>query len=457
MTISFWIKPNTDTFKSESDSGYVNLLGKGEYKKHEWNFRVYGQDSLKDYMKGRFIFSLYNTDGTGVSSYSQNVLTEGEWTNILVKVDNGMIYLYSNGELIDSDSYEGKVNPTNTDSSLRIGTRDTRTFFDGSLIDLAIFENAISDEEIREIVYRGPRFRLTEDSDIYHSSDNLAAYYKLNDDDSLITDYSGHKLYGTFYSGNKKADPFLISIDDTSSNNDENVPPVIEEPEISQSEGIYFDGNNDYIEIEDSDDFSVDTTGEYTISVWIKSETLSFDKDLSSGYIHWMGKGEPNKHEWTFRMYSADNTAGRENRISFYLFNNDGGLGAGSYVQENVKIGEWVHIVAKVDNKYVYLYKNGVLKDKDRYYESPYWITPENSNAPVRIGSREMKSFFEGNIAEVAMFNKALSSEDINEIYEGNRAFNFENEENLVALYRLDKKSEKITDETGNNNGILNN
>src|SRR3712207_8615960 len=53
-------------------------------------------------------------------------------------------------------------------------------------------------------------------------------------------------------------------------------------------------------------------------------------------YVHWLGKGVAKQHEWTFRMYSADNTEGRDNRTSFYLFNLGGDRGTGSYVEEPV-------------------------------------------------------------------------------------------------------------------------
>ncbi|HME72707.1 MAG TPA: hypothetical protein VKM54_22990 [Myxococcota bacterium] len=103
---------------------------------------------------------------------------------------------------------------------------------------------------------------------------------------------------------------------------------------------LHFDGFQSYIEIPDSPDFSLTTSGALTVSAWIRPSTLTFPStegkgvDLSKAYVHWLGKGETGQQEWVFRMYSLDSTDGRANRISFYVSNPDGGLGVGSYYQD---------------------------------------------------------------------------------------------------------------------------
>ena len=93
---------------------------------------------------------------------------------------------------------------------------------------------------------------------------------------------------------------------------------------------LRFDGVQTYIEVPSSAEFSIAPSGGLTISAWIRPETLSFTNTEGSGYVHWLGKGEKERYEWTFRMYSQDNSEGRGNRISFYVFNPGGGLGIGS-------------------------------------------------------------------------------------------------------------------------------
>jgi hypothetical protein len=103
---------------------------------------------------------------------------------------------------------------------------------------------------------------------------------------------------------------------------------------------------------------------------------------------HWIGEGEAGQHEWVFRMYNEHTTdiPPRPNRISFYVFNPAGGEGIGSYFQEPVQAGEWIHVVGMADEEKTSIFKNGEFKKCDRYtgtgpgpchnYPPDLWITP---------------------------------------------------------------------------------
>ena len=56
---------------------------------------------------------------------------------------------------------------------------------------------------------------------------------------------------------------------------------------------LIFDGIDDSIEILDSPAFSVTTTGQVTVSAWIRPDILTFSSAQSTGAIDWLGKGEP--------------------------------------------------------------------------------------------------------------------------------------------------------------------
>ena len=171
---------------------------------------------------------------------------------------------------------------------------------------------------------------------------------------------------------------------------------------------LVFDGEDDYIEIPDDADFSVATTGQLYVSAWIRPDVLTFPVFQSTGYVHWMGKGEAGQHEWMFRMYNEHTTdvPPRPNRISFYVFNPDGGQGIGSYFQEPVQAGEWIHVVGMADGEKTSIYKNGEFKGCDRYigtwkrrgpcnnYPPDRWITPTRGTAPLRIGTRDRGASF---------------------------------------------------------------
>jgi concanavalin A-like lectin/glucanase superfamily protein len=103
---------------------------------------------------------------------------------------------------------------------------------------------------------------------------------------------------------------------------------------------------------------------------------------------------------------------------SFYLFNPEDGLGAGSYVQEAVTAGTWYHYVAVVDmpTDTIRWYKNGVLQDQDSFMNSVYQTTPQNGTAPVRIGTKDFASYFKGALDNLYIYNRALSGAEVGQL-----------------------------------------
>src|SRR5712691_8385447 len=212
---------------------------------------------------------------------------------------------------------------------------------------------------------------------------------------------------------------------------------------------LHFYGLRSYVEIPDSPDFSVPTTDALTVSAWIRPEVLTFPS-TENGYVHWLGKGQSGQHEWVFRMYSGDNTEGRDNRISFYVFNPDGGLGVGSYFQDPnnpVQAGVWLHVVGAADSQSTYIYVNGSLKDTDVYQGT---IQPHHGTSPVRIGTRDLHSYFQGEIRQVRFWNRLLGPDEVASLYSSDTV----PRPGLVAEYLLTE--DVAPDTAGNHSGSIN-
>ena len=217
-----------------------------------------------------------------------------------------------------------------------------------------------------------------------------------------------------------------------------------------------FNGSTGYVEIPDADVFSESTTGALSVEAWLRPDSLTMPNAESSGYVHWMGKGTNGQHEWVARMYQQGNSEDRANRISFYSFNLTGGLGAGSYFQDTVVVNQWIHYVGTFDDTRTYIFKNGVMRDSDLL--SDYTIVPMNGSAPVRIGTRDLNSFFQGSIARVAIYNVRLTEQQIAAHYAAKVAGNYDQvviaEPSLVAFYKLDESSGTVAvDSKGGRNG----
>jgi hypothetical protein len=190
-----------------------------------------------------------------------------------------------------------------------------------------------------------------------------------------------------------------------------------------------FDGRRQFLQFGDRKAFEIDATGVLTVEFWMRPDTLQFSDEEGSGYVYTMGKGNPGAHEWYTRMYSRTNSESRPNRISGYAFNPAGGLGAGSYFQDPVTVGQWIHVALVINANarssqypmgYTRIYKNGVLRDTDSL--AGYNIVPRSGSAPLRIGTGYLNSYFQGAIGDVAFYNKELSASRLKAHYAAGRS-----------------------------------
>jgi hypothetical protein len=242
---------------------------------------------------------------------------------------------------------------------------------------------------------------------------------------------------------------------------------------------LRFNGTNAYVEIPTIDDYSVSTTGELTVSTWMRPDTLNFPSvEKNSDYIHWLGKGElsgvDGNQEWTFRMYNhvdRFDSPPRSNRISFYLFNAEGGLGVGSYVQVPVIKGKWIHVVGMADTARTYFYRDGQYIRCDTYrgpaqdnceihYQAPpnenvqLVIDPQAGPAPLRLGTKDLGSFLEGSLTRVRLWNRVLNAAEVSDLY----ATDETPRDGLVGEFLLNAETDTTAIDTaqGNDGTLIN-
>jgi hypothetical protein len=241
---------------------------------------------------------------------------------------------------------------------------------------------------------------------------------------------------------------------------------------VPQPGDIYleFNGRDNYVEIPAAAGLSATTTGELTIAAWMKPNTLNFQKAEGTGYIHWLGKGDGGEQEWAFRMYNHDYTRDdppRPNRISFYVFNPDGGLGVGSHFQDTLVAGAWMHIVGVMDDSRILIYRDGVYRECYNYRglsdgrchiqrfrdsNEPVVIDPQPGNAPLRLGTRDRKSFLEGGLTKVRIWSRALAAEEIAGLFSSDAA----PANGLVAEYLLNADTgDTAVDTAQGNDGTI--
>lgn len=188
-----------------------------------------------------------------------------------------------------------------------------------------------------------------------------------------------------------------------------------------------FDGNGQYVQVPSFKALSVTGTGALTVQAWIRPAVLQFPHEEGSGYVYILGKGTSGRQEYAMRMYSYANSEvpPRPNRISAYAFNLAGGLGSGAYFQDKVLPGEWIMITFVLDSRpsaawpdgYISIYRNGVPSGGPVSL-GQFNVVPQSADAPFRIGTRDLNSFFAGAIGKVAVYDSVLSDREILATYQ---------------------------------------
>jgi len=274
-------------------------------------------------------------------------------------------------------------------------------------------------------VFRRPLVTTVKASDQYSSvvlAKGPVGYWRLGEATGpTAVDASGNSYDGTYLGNPTLGDPGAIASD----------------PDTAVS----FNGfaSRDYIEIADplSEVFSQPTSGlGLTVEVWMRPDVLVFPGQTNDIYIHWLGKcvSGSGQCEWGFRFYSLDSPS-RPNRISAYIWNPEGGEGAGAYFQDTLAAGEWMHIVAVYEPgdkdtdppAGVHIYRNGVHRQgpplSGTLYRT-YNIVPVHGALSVRLGTRDAAvsgsagvSYLTGGLDEVAIYPRVLTADEILENY----------------------------------------
>jgi len=129
-------------------------------------------------------------------------------------------------------------------------------------------------------------------------------------------------------------------------------------------------------------------------------------------------------------LASKDNTSNRSFDLRYiqntgvnFLVSTDGVNNAGTtyYPKASISVGQWYHFVGVYDGSNVLLYVNGVA------YGTPAALTGslQNTTSEFFIGKRGFgttNTGFDGKLDELAVFNTALTADDVQRIYNATEA-----------------------------------
>ncbi|MFC1756465.1 LamG-like jellyroll fold domain-containing protein [Patescibacteria group bacterium] len=222
-------------------------------------------------------------------------------------------------------------------------------------------------------------------------------------------------------------------------------------------QALEFDGAGDYVE------FSAINHDDISVSLWFNRETADVVDTIWGGW-YWNSNVQLRQgHD--LRFYSG------LTRLDWTLVTQDGG-GTKTNLTTNYELGSgqfgnWYHAAVTYNSATgeQKLYVDGDLKDTE-YHAAGNVITPLTSYSTMRVGhSRINNGYFPGKIDEVRVYSRAISQNEVTELYsQGQAKINASQEtkltDGLVGNWTFDGNhmdwsatGAEVLDQAGSNNG----
>jgi len=164
--------------------------------------------------------------------------------------------------------------------------------------------------------------------------------------------------------------------------------------------GLDFNGTNARVEVPDNP--SLNPTDEITLSAWVKWEIVP---STGNGWATIINKNVDSQYRL---QHKHDNTA-----FEFAIRTPSGGKWVDSATIPI--INTWYHVVGTYDGSTLKIYVNGVLENSNSHSG-----VINTSTTNLSIGSRSIGDrHFNGSIEKVSIYDKALSEQEVQKLYQG--------------------------------------
>ncbi|MCA9063465.1 MAG: hypothetical protein KDA96_10410, partial [Planctomycetaceae bacterium] len=415
VTMDAWI--NTTGFAH--GSGFQAVVVKGTIGVGSRNYAMFIDDS------GGLLLQYDNTSDVQVNlSTASGLITAGVNYHVAGVIDtvSGTMRIYVDGRQVASGATNGamKVNS----SPLTLGTADTTHQFAGTIDAAAVFNRALSADEIHAIYSAGEdgiRLGNTDGITVSGGATNTIIGTNADGTDDAreantiggnsigisidATAGTGNQVQGNRIGITNNLPSGAISyytFDDGTAKDvlGNNQPSAANAPAwVSGASGLAgdFNGVDDYIVVPNSTSLSASTV---TVDVWVRPDATG----VNSTIVTKEGVVASSEIGFGFRQ-RADNHF-------WFVLGREGAASAIAASTTTLTAGQWYHLTGTYDGSNAKLYVNGILE------ATTATTVALNSTTPMVIGRQQISGgFFDGMIDELALFDRPLTSGEVAAVY----------------------------------------
>ena len=307
-------------------------------------------------------------EGEGYAlAVSPSPLSANTWAHVALTYDGSFMRLYLNGSLVDTTgTSQGNVPST---GPMEIGCADAfNEFFNGQIDEVRVYERALAQSEVEEDRASAIETPL---------SVSPVAAYPLDENEGAVAHDAAGEHDGTIDGANWTTGKFGSALDFDSAEDD--CVSVPDSPELQLLE-------------------------DFTLEAWVRPEGT-----VKSDPIFF-------KEAEGFFSYSVGLGLGSNGKLEAYI--GDEGEGYALAVSPSpLSANTWAHVALTYDGSFMRLYLNGSLVDTTGTSQGNV-----PSTGPMEIGCADaFNEFFNGQIDEVRVYERALSQGEIEEEMEAPR------------------------------------
>jgi hypothetical protein len=371
FTISTWVK-NSSTAPTVL-ARYI--LNKG-CNSPSPSFRLYYQN---DGIQQEYVSDCWVPNRVFQNGPSTNNL----WTNIIYSYDGQNLKMYVDGVLFGTTNQSGSL--TNNNNPMYIGCTNATnncpqlsSFFAGKIDDIGIWNRALSQQEITNM-YNGVNYSDTCNAVSGSLVNGLVAYYPFCGN---ANDQSGNGLNGLVNGATLTSDRFG-----------------------NTNSAFNFNGTSNFIKVLDND--LLDLTQNLTLSAWISPNSVVNEQAV-------FGKGKISSQTG----YSLLHNVLIPEKTGISIQNQPIPVSEAHINSSTLNLNTWYQLLGTYNGSELKLYLNGVLV---KTTTTSLQLMP-NSLTDLFIGC-ELSGFrfFNGKIDDVGIWNRALSQQEITQLFNQNQ------------------------------------